>query len=105
MCYIIEFFRCVKVYHICPVFLLCLADKLHIYAKFQYDEKAMMEKIPAHPILSHSLIAASAMVTSKFGSRLRPTEDAYLSGMYVYVHGQLRNYQKTTYRFTKYLNC
>ena len=44
MCYIIEFFRCVKVYRIFPVFLLCLADKLIFYAKFQYHKKAMMEK-------------------------------------------------------------
>ena len=44
MCYFIEFFRCVKVYHIFPLFLLCLANKLHFCAKFQYDEKAMTEK-------------------------------------------------------------
>ena len=41
-------------------------------------------------LLSHSLIAASAMVISKFGSRLRPTE------MHVYGHGQFRNYQITS---------
>ena len=45
MCYFIEFFRCVKVYHIFPLFLLCLANKLPFHANFQYDEKAMMEKI------------------------------------------------------------
>lgn len=44
MCYFIELFRCVKVYHIFPLFLLCLANKLPFYANFQYDEKAMMEK-------------------------------------------------------------
>lgn len=44
MCCFIEFFRCVKVYDIFPLFLLCLANKLHFYAKFQYDEKAMMEE-------------------------------------------------------------
>ena len=44
MCCFIEFFRCVKVYHIFSSFLLCLANRLHFYANFQYDEKAMMEK-------------------------------------------------------------
>ena len=46
MCCFIEFFRCVKVYDIFPLFLLCLANK-HFYAKFQYDEKAMMETFSA----------------------------------------------------------
>ena len=27
-----------------PIFLLCLANKLRFYAKFQYNEKALMEK-------------------------------------------------------------
>ena len=46
MCCFIEFFRCVKVYDIFPLFLLCLANK-HFYAKFQYDEKVMMETFSA----------------------------------------------------------
>ena len=53
-------------------------------------------------LLSHSLIADSAMIISKLGSRLRPTEDACLCSWSIY---KLSESIAVTYLSIKYLNC